>query len=158
RLLAAGAGAADGVHARPVGRGRGVPGGGGRWRARLRRGRRPGAGGPARRPLRGPAHAGAGAAGAGLDEPRPRGVVAGAGFGGSAGAGALRRGPVDVVLLDRNNYPLFTPLLYQVASALLSPGEIAQPVRKLVRPVRNCEFRLGEVTGLDLDGRQVLTD
>jgi NADH dehydrogenase len=85
-------------------------------------------------------------------------VIVGAGFGGLTLARALRRAPVDVILIDRNNYHLFTPLLYQVASALLSPGEIAQPVRKLVRPVRNCEFRLGTVTSIDLAGRSVHTD
>jgi NADH:ubiquinone reductase (H+-translocating) len=93
-----------------------------------------------------------------VSEGRPRVVILGAGFAGLTLARALRRAPVDVTLVDRNNYHLFTPLLYQVASALLSPGDIAQPVRKLVRPVRNCEFRLGTVTGLDLDGRRVLTD
>ena len=93
-----------------------------------------------------------------MSDRRPRVVIVGAGFAGLTLARALRRAPVDVVLLDRNNYHLFTPLLYQVASALLSPGEIAQPVRKLVRPVRNCEFRLGDVTGIDLDGRQVRTN
>jgi NADH:ubiquinone reductase (H+-translocating) len=85
-------------------------------------------------------------------------VIVGAGFGGLTLARALQRAPVDVTLVDRNNYHLFTPLSYQVASALLSPGEIAQPVRKLLRPVRNCEFRLGRVIGLDLDRRCVLTD
>jgi NADH dehydrogenase len=65
---------------------------------------------------------------------------------------------VEVVLIDRNNYHLFTPLLFEVASALLDPSEIAQPVRKLVRPLHNSEFRLGEVRALDLDGRRVLTD
>jgi NADH dehydrogenase len=92
-----------------------------------------------------------------VSEHRPRVVIVGAGFGGLTLARALRRAPVDVILLDRNNYHLFTPLLYQVASALLSPGDIAQPVRKLVRPVRNTEFRLGEVTGIDLDARCVRT-
>jgi NADH:ubiquinone reductase (H+-translocating) len=89
---------------------------------------------------------------------RPRVAIVGAGFGGLTLARALRRAPLDVTLVDRNNYHLFTPLCYQVASALLSPGDIAQPVRKLVRPVRNCEVRLGTVVGLDLDGRRVLTD
>jgi NADH:ubiquinone reductase (H+-translocating) len=93
-----------------------------------------------------------------MSEHRPRVVIVGAGFGGLTMARALRRAPVDVILVDRNNYHLFTPLLYQVASALLSPGDIAQPVRKLVRPVRNTEFRLGEVTGIDLDARCVQTD
>jgi len=93
-----------------------------------------------------------------MSEGRPRVVIVGAGFAGLTLARALRRAPVAVTILDRNNYHLFTPLLYQVASALLSPGEIAQPVRKLLRPVRNCEFRLGTVSGLDLEGHRVLTD
>jgi NADH dehydrogenase len=85
-------------------------------------------------------------------------VIVGAGFAGLTLARALRRMPVEVVLIDRNNYHLFTPLLFEVASALLDPSEIAQPVRKLVRPLHNSEFRLGEVRALDLDGRRVLTD
>ncbi|TMC13454.1 MAG: NAD(P)/FAD-dependent oxidoreductase [Chloroflexi bacterium] len=92
------------------------------------------------------------------EQRRPRVVIIGAGFGGLTATRALRRLPVDVTLVDRNNYHLFTPLLYQVASALLSPGDIAQPVRKLIRPVRNAEFRLGDVTSIDLDGRVVHTD
>jgi NADH:ubiquinone reductase (H+-translocating) len=93
-----------------------------------------------------------------MSDHRPRVVIVGAGFAGLTLARALRRAPVDVTLVDQNNYHLFTPLLYQVASALLSPGEIAQPVRKLIRPVRNSEFRLGRVTGVDLDERRVRTD
>jgi NADH:quinone reductase (non-electrogenic) len=61
-------------------------------------------------------------------------------------------------LLDRNNFHLFTPLLYQVASALLSPGEIARPVRELIRPLRNVEFKQAEITGADLQRRLLLTD
>jgi NADH dehydrogenase len=65
---------------------------------------------------------------------------------------------VDVLLIDRRNYHLFTPLLYQVASALLDPGEIARPVRELIRPLDNVEFRQADITGADLVGRQLLTD
>jgi NADH:ubiquinone reductase (H+-translocating) len=65
---------------------------------------------------------------------------------------------VDVLLLDRNNYHLFTPLLYQVASSLLDPGEVARPVRELTRPLRNVEFRQADVTGADLQRRLLLTD
>jgi len=93
-----------------------------------------------------------------MNEGWPRVVIVGAGFGGLTLARALRRAPVSATLVDRNNYHLFTPLLYQVASALLSPDEIAQPVRKLLRPIHNCAFRLGVVTGIDVPGRRLLTD
>lgn len=89
---------------------------------------------------------------------RPRVVIAGAGFGGLTCARALKRSAVDVLLVDRNNYHLFTPLLYQVASALLDPGEIARPVRELIRPFPNVEFRQAEVTGIDIDLRFLATD
>ena len=89
---------------------------------------------------------------------RPRVVIAGAGFGGLTCARGLKNAPVDVLLVDRNNYHLFTPLLYQVASAVLDPGEIARPVRQLIRPLRNADFLLARVTGADFDQRQLLTD
>ncbi len=89
---------------------------------------------------------------------RPRVVIAGAGFGGLTCARALKSAPVDVLIVDRNNYHLFTPLLYQVASALLDPGEIARPVRQLIRPLANVDFRQAAVTGVDFDGRRLLTD
>ena len=89
---------------------------------------------------------------------RPRVVIAGAGFGGLTCARALKRAPVDVLLVDRNNYHLFTPLLYQVASALLDPGEIARPVRQLIRPLHNADFLQASITGVDFEGRQLLTD
>ena len=89
---------------------------------------------------------------------RPRVVIAGAGFGGLTCARALKHAPVDVLLVDRNNYHLFTPLLYQVASALLEPGEIARPVRQLIQPLPNADFKQAEVTGVDLDTRRLLTD
>jgi len=89
---------------------------------------------------------------------RPRVVIAGAGFAGITAARGLKHAPVDVLLIDRNNYHLFTPLLYQVASALLDPGEVARPVRELIRPLGNAEFRMAEVTGVDLERRIVKTD
>jgi NADH dehydrogenase len=89
---------------------------------------------------------------------RPRVVIAGAGFGGLACAQGLKVAPVDVLLVDRNNYHLFTPLLYQVASALLDPGEIARPVRQLIRPFENADFKQAGITGVDFDGRRLLTD
>ena len=89
---------------------------------------------------------------------RPRVVIAGAGFGGLTCARALKRAPVDVLLVDRNNYHLFTPLLYQVASALLDPGEIARPVRQLIRPLRNADFLQASIKGVDFEGRRLLTD
>ena len=89
---------------------------------------------------------------------RPRVLIAGAGFGGLTCARALKNAPVDVLLVDRNNYHLFTPLLYQVASAVLDPGEIARPVRQLIRPLRNADFLLANVRGVDFQQSQLLTD
>ena len=75
--------------------------------------------------------------------PYPRVVIVGAGFGGLQCAKALRDQPVDVVLVDRQNYHLFTPLLYQVASCLLNPSEIAAPLRKVLRGAVNVRYRRG---------------
>ncbi len=88
----------------------------------------------------------------------PRVVIVGAGFGGLAAAKALRRAPVEVILVDQHNHHVFTPFLYQVATALLEPSEVAQPVRSLIRRSRNVTFRVGRVTGLDLLAMQVETD
>ncbi|MGH7752709.1 MAG: NAD(P)/FAD-dependent oxidoreductase, partial [Gemmatimonadales bacterium] len=81
----------------------------------------------------------------------------GAGFGGLTAARALKRAPLEVVLVDRNNYHLFQPLLYQVATAGLEPEQIAKPVRAILRGQKNFEFRLLDVTGVDLGGRRLLT-
>ncbi len=88
---------------------------------------------------------------------RPRVVIVGAGFGGLRAARTLRHAPIDVILIDRHNYHLFQPLLYQVATAGLEPEQIAKPVRAILRGQTNLEFRLGEVTGVDFAARHVVT-
>jgi len=87
----------------------------------------------------------------------PTVVIVGAGFGGLRVARALRRSPVQVILLDRNNYHLFQPLLYQVATAGLEPEQIAKPVRAILRGQQNFDFRMAEVTGADLAARRLET-
>jgi NADH:ubiquinone reductase (H+-translocating) len=82
--------------------------------------------------------------------------VVGGGFGGLEAVKALRRLPVDVTLIDRTNYHLFQPLNYQVATAALSPDEIAEPLRTIFRRDRNVRVLLGEVTELDLERRAVV--
>ena len=86
---------------------------------------------------------------------RPRVVIVGAGFGGLAAAMELRKAPVDVIIIDRRNYHLFQPLLYQVATAGLSPADIAMPIRSIVRHQRNTTVLLGRVTGVDKAAREV---
>lgn len=76
---------------------------------------------------------------------RPRVVIVGCGFGGLFAARALRRAPIELIVIDRNNYHLFQPLLYQVASAALAPADIAQPIRRILRSQRNALVMLGEV-------------
>jgi NADH dehydrogenase len=88
----------------------------------------------------------------------PRVVIIGGGFGGLAAARALHHAPVEVVLVDRANHHLFQPLLYQVATAMLSPAEIATPIRQVVRDQKNTSVFLAEVSGIDTGKRQVLVD
>lgn len=87
---------------------------------------------------------------------RPHVVIVGAGFGGLACAQALGRRRVRVTVIDRHNYHLFVPLLYQVATAALSPANIAEPVRKVLRRHKNIDVVMGDVTGVDLQARRVL--
>jgi NADH dehydrogenase len=86
----------------------------------------------------------------------PRVVIVGGGFGGLQAAKALRRAPVRVTLIDRRNFHLFQPLLYQVATGALSPANIAAPLRAVLRRQRNTEVLLGEVVEFDVAGRRAL--
>jgi NADH:ubiquinone reductase (H+-translocating) len=85
-----------------------------------------------------------------MEKRRPRVVIVGCGFGGLFAARALRKAPVDVVVVDRNNYHLFQPLLYQVASAALAPADIAQPIRLILRGQKNVLVVLEEAERVDL--------
>ncbi len=85
----------------------------------------------------------------------PRVVIVGGGFAGLAAARGLATAPVDVLLIDRHNYHLFQPLLYQVATAGLSPGEIAWPIRSLLRRQSNARVVLGEIDSVDTDAKLV---
>ncbi len=87
---------------------------------------------------------------------RHRVIVVGGGFGGLLAVRTLRRMPVDVTLIDRRNFHLFQPLVYQVATGALTAGEIASPLRGIFKGDRNVRVVLGEVTGFDLAGRRVV--
>jgi NADH dehydrogenase len=86
---------------------------------------------------------------------RPRVVIVGGGFGGVQVARSLARAPVDITLVDRQNHHLFQPLLYQVASAGLSPGDIAAPIRWMLRKQRNTRVLMAEATRVDVPAREV---
>lgn len=88
---------------------------------------------------------------------RPQVVILGAGFGGLTAAKTLSRAPVDVILLDRHNYHLFQPLLYQVATAGLSPAQIASPIRRIVSQQKNVTVLMDKVVDIDRPGREVVT-
>ena len=90
------------------------------------------------------------------DKKRPRVVIVGAGFGGLAAAKRLAYESLDVTLIDRRNYHLFQPLLYQVATAGLSPSDIAWPIRSIVRRHQNTEVFLGRVTDVDTESMQIV--
>src|SRR6202158_3064457 len=87
----------------------------------------------------------------------PRVLIVGAGFGGLNAAQALAKAPVQITVIDQKNFHTFQPLLYQVATAGLSPGEIAAPIRSILRSHKNIEVLMAEGTGFDLDHRTVKT-
>ncbi len=85
----------------------------------------------------------------------PRIIIVGGGFGGLAAAKALKKTPAQVILIDRTNHHLFQPLLYQVATSVLTPSQIGWPIREIVRKQRNTTVILGEVTGVDKERKYV---
>ena len=89
---------------------------------------------------------------------RPRVVIVGGGFGGLWAANALANKQVEVTLIDRKNHHVFQPLLYQVATAVLSPGEIAMPIRRILHYAKNVEVILGEVVGFDTQHHKLVMD
>src|SRR5262245_17403544 len=93
-----------------------------------------------------------------MPEHRPRVVIVGGGFGGLAAAKALRRTPADVVLIDRTNHHVFQPLLYQVATSVLSTAQIGSPIRGVLRNQRNTTVLLAEVTAVHKEQRYVVAN
>jgi NADH dehydrogenase len=91
-------------------------------------------------------------------EARTRVVIVGAGFGGLEAARALATAPVEVTVIDRQNHHCFQPLLYQVATAVISPADIAWPIRGILRRQRNARVVLGKVSGVDMQARIVHAD
>ena len=86
---------------------------------------------------------------------RPRVVIVGAGFGGLHAAKALRHLPVDITVIDRKNHHTFQPLLYQVALAVLSPADIAQPIRSILRHQTNTDVLMDEVASIDVQSHRI---
>ncbi|HEU5273778.1 MAG TPA: NAD(P)/FAD-dependent oxidoreductase [Xanthobacteraceae bacterium] len=93
-----------------------------------------------------------------MADPRPRVVIVGAGFGGIEAGKALARAPVDVTIIDRQNHHCFQPLLYQVATAALSPADVAWPIRHIFRDQENATVLMAEVRAIDVARRKVRTD
>src|SRR5208282_6838889 len=87
--------------------------------------------------------------------PRHKVVILGGGFGGLVAAQGLKRAPVEVTLIDRRNFHLFQPLMYQVATGSLSPGDIAAPLRGVLGKQKNVQVLLGEATDIDPQGKRV---
>ncbi len=93
-----------------------------------------------------------------MPERKPVVIIVGGGFGGLAAAKALKNAPVEVILIDRANHHLFQPLLYQVATSVLGPGQIASPIRGILKNNDNTTVLLGEVTGVNVNARSILAN
>jgi NADH dehydrogenase FAD-containing subunit len=93
-----------------------------------------------------------------MKDRNPRIVIVGGGFGGLAAAKALRKSSAHIIMVDRSNHHLFQPLLYQVAISVLAPGQIASPIRGILRKQKNTTVLLGEVTGVDKERRCVFVN
>jgi NADH:ubiquinone reductase (H+-translocating) len=93
-----------------------------------------------------------------MPERKPVVIIVGGGFGGLAAARALKKAPVKVILIDRSNHHLFQPLLYQVATSVLGPGQIASPIRAILKNSNNTTVLLGEVTGVNVAERSIVAN
>src|SRR6266403_1811777 len=93
-----------------------------------------------------------------MRESSPNIVIVGGGFGGLAAAKALKNAPAQIILIDRTNHHLFQPLLYQVATSELTPGQIGSPIRNILRKQSNTTVILGEVTGVDKGEKCIYAD
>ena len=89
-----------------------------------------------------------------MSDERPKVVIIGAGFGGIEAAKALRRAPVELTVIDRQNHHCFQPLLYQVATAALSPADVAWPIRHILRKQKNATVLMAEVHAIDTTRRR----
>ena len=92
------------------------------------------------------------------NSPRPHVVIIGGGFGGLYAARSLAKYPVDITVIDKENYHLFQPLLYQIATAALSAGDIASPIRSILRKYKNVRVIMGEAINIDVAGKRVVLD
>src|SRR5512134_547567 len=90
-------------------------------------------------------------------QPRPRVFIVGGGFAGLAAAKALAGAPVEITVIDRRNHHVFQPLLYQVATASLSPADISAPIRSVLRRQQNCDVVLAEITRVDVATKRLMT-
>jgi len=90
-----------------------------------------------------------------MNKKRPHLIIIGGGFGGLYAARKLRKAAIDITLIDKRNHHVFQPLLYQVATAAMNAGDIAYPIRKVLRRCKNTQVLLGEVTSINITEKYV---